>query len=114
VGGLRAVLGYRSGGLRLPQAKAPSTVARLVILFGPESYSRAPVLLCCGVGVGRENWRSSCWECTPPRKIRIRFQGYKHTSLTFLVGKSLKLSIVPVLCGTVSNVILEIRNTAYV
>jgi hypothetical protein len=33
------VLGHCSGGgLPLPQAKAPSTVARLVIQLGPESY----------------------------------------------------------------------------
>ena len=37
MGGLRAVLGqWAGGGLRLPQAKAPSTEARLVILFRPE------------------------------------------------------------------------------
>src|SRR5918993_5292338 len=39
LGGLRAVLGQWAGsGLRLPQAKAPLTVARLVILFGPEPW----------------------------------------------------------------------------
>src|SRR5215217_9062343 len=39
VGGMRAVLGQWAGGsLPLPQAKAPSTVARLVIHVGPESY----------------------------------------------------------------------------
>jgi hypothetical protein len=70
--------------------------------------------LCWGVGVGRRIGRLHCWVRTPLRKIRARFQEYKHTSLTFLVGKSLKLSIVPVLCGRVSYVILEIRNTAYI
>ena len=39
VGGLRALLWQWAGcGIPLPQTKAPSTVARLVILFGPESY----------------------------------------------------------------------------
>ena len=39
VGGLRAVLGQWAGdSLPLPQAKAPSTVGRLVILFGPEPH----------------------------------------------------------------------------
>jgi hypothetical protein len=41
VGALRAMLGHcTSGGLPLPQAKGPSTVARLVIHFEPESHSR--------------------------------------------------------------------------
>ena len=36
-GGMRAVLGHCAGcGLPLPQAKAPSTAERRVILFGPE------------------------------------------------------------------------------
>src|SRR5215216_6347378 len=39
VGGMRAVLGQWAGGsLPLPQAKAPPTLARLVIHVGPESY----------------------------------------------------------------------------
>jgi hypothetical protein len=39
VGGLRAVLWqWAGGGLPLPYAKAPLTVARLVILFGPEPW----------------------------------------------------------------------------
>jgi hypothetical protein len=39
VGGLRAVLWQWAGcGLRLPQAKAPPTVARRVILFSPEPH----------------------------------------------------------------------------
>jgi len=39
VGGLRAVLWQWAGcGLPLPQAESPLTVARLVVLFGPESH----------------------------------------------------------------------------
>jgi hypothetical protein len=39
VGGLRAVFWYcAGGGLPLPQAKAPTTVARRVIHFGPEPW----------------------------------------------------------------------------
>ena len=39
VGGMRAVLWqWTGGGLPLPQAKAPPTVARDMTLFGPESY----------------------------------------------------------------------------
>ena len=41
VGGLRAMLGhYAGGGVRLPQAKAPTPVAPLVMLFEPESHCR--------------------------------------------------------------------------
>jgi hypothetical protein len=32
--------------------------------------------------VGRRDERLHCWVRTPPRKIRRRFQGCKHTSLT--------------------------------
>jgi len=39
----------------------------------------------CGVGVGRRNRRLHCWVCTPHRKIRHRFDRYKHTSLNLLV-----------------------------
>jgi hypothetical protein len=54
----------------------------------------------CGVGVGRGNWRLHCWEHTPCRKIRHRFQECKHTLLTLLAvcyvlcvgGESMKRS----------------------
>jgi len=38
--------------------------------------------------VGRRNGRLYYWVCIPPRKIRHQFQGYKHTLLGFLGGKS--------------------------
>jgi hypothetical protein len=39
------------------------------------------------VGVGRRNWLLHRWVRTPPRKIRSRFRGCKHTSLGFLGGE---------------------------
>jgi hypothetical protein len=75
------VLGRRSGsGLPLPQAKAPSRVARCVIRFGPECHWRGSGSFVCAVGVGRENWRSDCCGCIP-RKIGPQFHRSKHTSL---------------------------------
>jgi hypothetical protein len=35
-------------------------------------------------GVGRGNGRSRFRVRTPPRRIRARFRGYKHTSLVYL------------------------------
>ena len=53
LGGLRAVPWHRAGGrLPLPQVKVPLTVGRLVIHFGPKSYTEAPIISCCGVGGG--------------------------------------------------------------
>jgi hypothetical protein len=40
----------------------------------------------CGEGVGREKYVADPLTCTPPRKIRHRFRGGKHTSLAFSVG----------------------------
>jgi hypothetical protein len=40
------------------------------------------------VRVGREKKAADPLTCTPPRKIRRRFRGCKHTSLAFLVGKA--------------------------
>jgi hypothetical protein len=72
VGGMRAMLGHWAGaGIRLPYAKAPSTVARCVILFGPESQWRSSGFLV--LGVGRRNGRLHYWVCTPLRKIRAGF-----------------------------------------
>jgi hypothetical protein len=88
VGGMRAVLGQWAGGsLPLPQAKAPSTVARLVIHVGPESYCQGSGSFALRGGVGCRNGRLHCWVCTPPRKNRRQSQKYKHTSLILLVGK---------------------------
>jgi hypothetical protein len=42
--------------------------------------------------VGRGNWRLHRWVGTPSGKIRNQLQGYKHTSLAFLVVKSRKFS----------------------
>src|SRR5215216_5089986 len=112
MGGLRAMLRHWAGcGLPLTKAKAPLTVARHLFHFGrePWRWGSGPFALRCGVGRGK--WRLHCWVCTRLRKIRIRFRECKHTSLILLVGKSLKLSIVPVLCGTVSYVILETPRT---
>src|SRR5829696_1500980 len=39
-------------------------------------------------GVGRGNGRLQCWACTPPRKIRLQFRGYKHTSLNLIGDES--------------------------
>jgi hypothetical protein len=53
VGGLRAMLGHGEGcGLRLPQAEAPSSVARRVIHFGPESHCRDSGPSAASVGRG--------------------------------------------------------------
>src|SRR5215216_1487025 len=48
--------------------------------------------LCIAGGAGRRNWRLHCWVCTPHRKIRIQFQGNKHTSLNLTVHESLGAS----------------------
>jgi hypothetical protein len=88
VGGMRAVLGQWAGGsLPLPQAKAPSTLGRCVILFRPESCYWDSGYYVLRVRVGRGHGRLHCWVCTPSRKIQVQFQGYKHTSLTSLVGE---------------------------
>jgi hypothetical protein len=66
VGGMRAVLGqWAGGGLPLPQAKAPSTVARLEILFGPEP---------CQWGSGYFALRGGS------RKLAVALQGVHTTS----------------------------------
>jgi hypothetical protein len=52
---------------------------------------RAPVLLRCGVGVGRRNGRLHRWGCTPPRKIRRQFYRYKHTLLVS-IGRGIFVS----------------------
>ena len=43
------------------------------------------------VGVGGEKQLADSPSCTPPRKIRARFHGCKHTSLTYVVGESGRL-----------------------
>ena len=89
LGGLRAVLWqWAGGGLRLPQARTPPTVARRVIHFGPESRCQGSGSVVLRGGVGRRNGQLHCWMGTPPRKIRARFQGYKHTSLTSFVDEA--------------------------
>jgi hypothetical protein len=57
----------------------------------PQRWHRA-VGESIGGGVGRGDQRSCCWVCTPPRKIRHRFRGCKHTSLIFLIVNSPKLN----------------------
>ncbi len=37
------------------------------------------------VGVGRGDGLMHCWVYTPPRKIRVQFHEYKHTSLALSV-----------------------------
>jgi hypothetical protein len=90
---LRAVLWQWAGcGLPRPQAKAPPTLARRVILFGPESWPWGSGYCALRVGgVGRRNGRLHCWVRTPPRKIRCRFHEYKHTWLIFVVDKFCEL-----------------------
>jgi hypothetical protein len=68
VGGLRTFLWqWAGGGLRLPQDKAPSTVARLMILFGPESYCQGSGSLVLRGGGGS-------------RKLTVAFLGAQTTS----------------------------------
>src|SRR5215208_7233572 len=69
---------------RLFRTRAPLTVARCVIHFGPESQLRGFRFLALRVGVGRRNRRLHWWVGTPPRKFRRQFQEYKHTSLSLL------------------------------
>jgi len=89
VGGLRAVLGQWAGdGLPLPQTKAPATVERHVILFGPEPGNGAPVFVLGGGGGSRKLAVAMLGVHTPPRKIRRQFHEYKHTSLVVLAGES--------------------------
>jgi hypothetical protein len=52
-----------------------------MIRIGPEPHCLGSGSLV--LGVGRRKWRLHCMVCTPPRKIRARFHGYKHTSLKF-------------------------------
>jgi hypothetical protein len=57
VGGLRAVLWqWAGGGLRLPQDKAPSTVARRVIHIRPESYCQGSGSFVLRGGGGSQEW----------------------------------------------------------
>jgi hypothetical protein len=94
VGGMRAVLGHwASDGLPLPQATAPSAVARVVILFGPEPHCQGSGSFVLGEGVGRRNGRSQRWVRTPHQKICHHFQEFKDTSLIFLVGKCCELRL---------------------
>ena len=88
LGALRAMLGHcTSGGLPLPQAKGPSTVARLVIHFEPESHSRGSGSFVVRGGGGSQKVVVALQAWTPPRKIRRQFQGYKHISLNPLVAE---------------------------
>jgi hypothetical protein len=69
VGGLRAVLWqWASGGLPLPQAKAPSTVARLVIHFGPEPPLAGLRFICVVGGGGSQEWADALLDVHTPSK----------------------------------------------
>jgi len=61
------------------QRSQRSDPARQRPATGKRRYDR-PVL----VEVGRRNWRSRWWVCTPLRKIRYQSQERKHTSLIFM------------------------------
>jgi hypothetical protein len=57
MGGLRAVLWQWTGcGLPLPQAKAPSTVARCVIHFWPEPHCQGSGAFVLRGGSGSQEW----------------------------------------------------------
>jgi hypothetical protein len=43
--------------------------------------------------VGRGNGQLYCWVGTYPRKIRVQFYGYKHTSLILLTEAFSKVSL---------------------
>jgi hypothetical protein len=74
------------GGLPLPQAKSPSTVAQRVIhYFGPEPWQWGSGSFALQVGVGRRNERLHRLACTPSRKIRAQFHGCEHTLLNVIV-----------------------------
>src|SRR5215204_127122 len=80
---MRAVLGqWAGGGLPLPQDKAPPTVTRRVIHFGPEPCQWGSGFSYCRVGVGRRILEREWLRRTPPRKIHAQFQRHKHTSLS--------------------------------
>ena len=84
-------------GLRLAKAKAPSTVARCVIHFGPESHCQGSGSLVLRGGGVVENGRCVPGCAHPHLKIRYRFREYKHTSLIFLVGEFCELRLYAVL-----------------
>src|SRR5215203_1507875 len=69
VGGLRAVLRHwASGGLRLPQDKAPLTVARCVILYGPEPHCQGSGSFVSWGGGGSQEWAVALLGVhTPPK-----------------------------------------------
>jgi hypothetical protein len=74
VGGLRSVLGHGSGGsLPLPEAEAPSTVARLVIHIGPEPRQWDSGSIALRVG-GSQEWAVALLRVHTPSKIRVQFQ----------------------------------------
>jgi hypothetical protein len=50
------------------------------------------------VGVGREKQVANSLTCTPRRKIRARFQGYKHTSLARLISESWEVRLILAHC----------------
>jgi hypothetical protein len=63
---MRAMLGHWAGcGLPLPQAKSPLTIARLVILFGPEPHCQGSGAFVLGVGwvVGMGGRIAGCAHC---------------------------------------------------
>jgi hypothetical protein len=86
VGGLQAVLGHwAGGGLRLPQAKSPLTVARCVIHIGPEPCQWGSGSFVLRGGGGSRKLAAALLGVHTPRKIRARFQECKHTSLNLIV-----------------------------
>jgi hypothetical protein len=83
---------YRRNRPSVHEPKAPSTVERRVIFYRLEPWQWGSGSFALRVGVGHGDKRSCCWVCTPPRKNRHPFQECKHTSLTFLIVTSTKLT----------------------
>src|SRR5215204_3222894 len=86
---MRAVLWHWAGGsLPLPQARTPSTVGQLVIVFGPESYYQGSVSFMLRGGGGSRRWAVAWLGVHTSSKNLHSVSKYKHTLFISLMGES--------------------------
>jgi len=89
VGGLRAVLWqWAGGGLPLPQGESPLTVARIVILIGPEPWQWGSGSFVLRGGGGSWKLVGVVLGIHTTSKNPRPVEKHKHTSLILLAGES--------------------------